>query len=104
MSCVHSLTLSLSYLFSLLILSLSLSLPLSKGETVAHNRVDKFIDVLLTKGPKAIGIFHESLGKTYPGVFDYLTRLFASAGIDLPETRRSKKKTKNTSYLSHHFL
>ena len=94
MSCVHSLThsLSLSYLFPLLILSLSLSLslPLSKGETVAHNRVDKFIDVLLTKGPKAIGIFHESLGKTYPGVFDYLTRLFASAGIDLPETRRSK--------------
>ncbi|XP_019857159.1 PREDICTED: uncharacterized protein LOC105314219 isoform X1 [Amphimedon queenslandica] len=61
-----------------------------KGETVAHNRVDKFIDVLLTKGPKAIGVFHESLGKTYPGVFDYLTRLFASTGIDLPETRRMR--------------
>lgn len=71
--------------------SISHSLSLSAGETVAHNRVDKFIDVLLTKGPKAIGVFHESLGKTYPGVFDYLTRLFASTGIDLPETRRSKK-------------
>ena len=71
-------------------LSSLLSLTLPVGETVAHNRVDKFIDVLLTKGPKAIGIFHESLGKTYPGVFDYLTRLFASTGIDLPETRRSK--------------
>jgi chromosome segregation ATPase len=61
-----------------------------KGETVAHNRMDKFIDVLFTKGPKAIGVFHESLAKTYPGVFDYLTRLFTSADIDLSESRRMR--------------
>ncbi len=63
------------------------------GETVPHNRVDKFIDVLLTKGPKAIGVFHEALGKTYPGLFDYFTRLFTSKGIDLPESRRSKSNS-----------
>ena len=51
--------------------------------------MDKFIDVLFTKGPRAIGVFHESLAKTYPSVFDYLTRLFTSANIDLPDTRRS---------------
>lgn len=68
------------------------------GESVAHNRMDKFIDVLFTKGPKAIGVFHESLAKTYPGVFDYLTRLFTSANIDLPDTRRSN------TYPGLHFI
>lgn len=62
------------------------------GEAVPHNKVDKFIDVLLTKGPRAIGVFHEALGKTYPGLFDYLTRLFTSKGVDLPESRRSTIK------------
>lgn len=74
-----------------------------------HNKVDKFIDVLLTKGPKGIGVFHEALGKTYPGLFDYLTRLFTSKGIDLPESRRSMfrmyyycaMKTKFLWYLSY---
>ena len=60
------------------------------GESAAYNKVDKFIDVLFTKGPKAIGAFHEALAKTYPGLFDYLTRLFTGAGIDLPESRRSE--------------
>ena len=62
------------------------------GEPVARDRVDKFIDILLTRDPRAIGVFHEALGNTYPGLFDYFTRLFTSKGIDLPEARRQRSK------------
>ena len=54
--------------------------------------MDKFVDIVLTKGPKAVGVFHESLGKSYPYVFDMLTRIFNSAGIQLPESRQIPRK------------
>ena len=50
--------------------------------------MDKFIDIVLTRGPDAIGIFHEALSKDYPFVFDMLTRLFTSANIELPPGRQ----------------
>jgi len=57
-------------------------------EVTGKQRMDKFIDIVLTKGPEAIGVFHESLRKDYPFVFDVLTRLFSSANIDLPPSRQ----------------
>ena len=56
----------------------------------ARQRVDKCIDILFTKGPSAIGVFHEALARSYPRVFDFLTRLFTMEGVDLPESRRSE--------------
>ncbi len=57
-------------------------------EVTSKQRMDKFIDIVLTKGPEAVGVFHESLRKDYPFVFDILTRLFSSASIDLPQSRQ----------------
>ena len=54
--------------------------------------MDKFVDIVLTKGPKAIGVFHEALKKPYPYVFDMLTRLFTAAGVELPESRKINGK------------
>ena len=61
-------------------------------EVTGAQKMDMFIDIVLTKGPKAIGVFHEALGKFYPYVFDMLTRLFSAAGIELPESRQLKGK------------
>lgn len=55
----------------------------------ARLRVDKCIDILFTKGPSAIGVFHEALARSYPRVFDFLTRLFTNHGVDLPDSRKS---------------
>ena len=62
-----------------------------RAEQTGRLKVDKFIDILFTKGPRAVGTFHEALATNYPGLFDYLTRLFTKAGIDLPESRKSER-------------
>ena len=56
----------------------------------ARLRMDKCIDILFTKGPNAIGVFHEALARSYPMVFDFLTRLFTKHGVDLPDSRKSE--------------
>lgn len=56
----------------------------------ARQRIDKCIDILFTKGPNAIGVFHEALARSYPRVFDFLTHLFIKSGIELPESRMSE--------------
>lgn len=61
---------------------------LIQHEVTGAQRMDKFVDIVLTKGPKATGVFHEALKKPYPYVFDILTRLFTTAGIELPENRQ----------------
>ena len=60
------------------------------NEVPSTLKVDKFVDVLLTKGPKAIGVFHESLDAQYPAMFDYLSRLLTNAGVQLPSSRQLK--------------
>ena len=51
-------------------------------------KVDKFIDILLTKGPKAMGYFHTALETEYPALFEVLSRLFVNAGVNLPPERQ----------------
>ena len=51
-------------------------------------KVDKFIDILLTKGPKAIGHFHSALEFEYPALFEVLSRMFVKAGVTLPPERQ----------------
>ena len=58
-----------------------------KHEITASGKVDKFLDILLTKGPCAIGIFHEALRPQYPHLFDLFSHLFTKAGIALPPDR-----------------
>ena len=62
---------------------------LVKGETTASLRVDRFIDILLTKGPRAIGVFHESLSHQCTHLFNYLCKIFMEAGIELPLERQT---------------
>lgn len=57
-------------------------------QVTGAQRMDTFVDIVLTKGPKAIGVFHESLKKPYPYVFDILARLFTAAGLQLSENRQ----------------
>ena len=60
------------------------------AERTSRLKVDKFVDILLTKGPRAIGLFHEALDRCYPAVFDYLARLFTNEGVQLPPSRQLK--------------
>ncbi len=60
------------------------------GERTNRLKVDKFVDILLTKGPRAIGVFHVALDAVYPSVFDFLAQLFTSAGVQLSERRQPK--------------
>lgn len=59
-----------------------------RAEPTSTLKVDKFVDIFLTKGPKAIGVFHEALDAHYPAVFDYLAWLFTHAGVQLPPSRQ----------------
>ncbi|XP_064407637.1 uncharacterized protein LOC135352372 isoform X2 [Halichondria panicea] len=65
-------------------------------------KMNTFIDIVLTKRPQAIGVFHESLNKHYPAVFDVLSGLFTNAGVSLPNTRQKKERPEfqddDTSY------
>lgn len=60
------------------------------GERTNRLKVDKFVDILLTKGPRAIGEFHIALDASYPPVFDFLAQLLVNAGVQLPEDRQPK--------------
>ena len=62
---------------------------LVKNETTSSARVDRFIDILLTKGPRAVGVFHESLSHHCTHLFNYLCNLFMEAGIELPQERQT---------------
>ena len=62
---------------------------LVKNETTSSLRVDRFIDILLTKGPRAVGVFHESLSYHCTHLFNYLCNLFMEAGIELPQERQA---------------
>jgi hypothetical protein len=53
-------------------------------------KVDQCLDVLLRKGPKAIGVFHEALSSHYRHLFNYLAQLFTQAGLHLPPSRQMK--------------
>ena len=64
-------------------------------EVTGKQRMDKFIDIVLTRGPDAVGVFHEALRKDYPFVFDMLTRLFISSNIDLPPSRQLRGTVSN---------
>ena len=57
-------------------------------EITGTMKVDKFIDILLTKGPKAIGYFHSALETEYPALFEVLSRLLVNAGVNLPPERQ----------------
>ena len=57
-------------------------------EITGTMKVDRFIDILLTKGPKAIGYFHSALGTEYPALFEVLSRLFVNSGVSLPPERQ----------------
>ena len=59
-------------------------------EVTSTLKVDKFIDILLTKGPKAIGHFHSALETEYPAMFEVLSRLFVTSGVNLPPERQLK--------------
>ena len=61
---------------------------LVRVEPTGTLKVDKFVDIFLTKGPKAIGVFHEALDAHFPAVFDYLAWLFTNAGVQLPPSRQ----------------
>ncbi len=60
------------------------------GERTNRLKVDKFVDIMLTKDPRAIGVFHVALDAVYPSVFDFLAQLFTSEGVQLPEERQAK--------------
>ena len=62
---------------------------LVKNETTSSLRVDRFIDILLTKGPRAVGVFHEALSHHCTHLFNYLCNLFMEAGIELPLERQA---------------
>ena len=61
---------------------------LVRAEPTGTLKVDKFVDIFLTKGPKAIGVFHEALDAHFPAVFDYLAWLFTNACVQLPPSRQ----------------
>ena len=63
---------------------------LVRSEQTGTLKVDKFLDILLTKGPKAIGVFHEALDVPYAALFDYLVHLFINAGVQLPPSRQPR--------------
>ena len=62
---------------------------LVRSEATASLRVDRFIDILLTKAPSAIGVFHESLSQRCTHLFNFLCKLFMEAGIELPLERQT---------------
>ena len=71
---------------------------LVRNEVTGTLRVDKFIDIVLSKGPRGVGKFHEALAKDYPAVFDVLCRLFSNSGISLPLSRQLKGKQARQYY------
>lgn len=84
---VHDITLLFPHMKEKMVFSVD-DCDIIKNEVTTSGKVDKFLDILLTKGPRAIGIFHAALRPQYPHLFDYLSRLFTSAGIELPPDRR----------------
>lgn len=61
-----------------------------KSEITSTMRVSKFLDIMLTKGPSAIGHFHLALEAHYQGVFAFLVQLFTNARVELPSSRQLK--------------
>lgn len=87
---IHDITLLFPYMKEKTVFSVD-DCDIIKNEVTTSGKVDKFLDILLTKGPKAIGVFHEALHPQYPHVFDYLTRLLTNAGVELPPDRRLRE-------------
>ena len=61
---------------------------LVRAEATSTLKVDRFLDIVLSKGPRGLAVFHEALNSHYPAVFDMLARLLENAGVGLPPTRR----------------
>lgn len=61
---------------------------LVRAEATSTLKVDRFLDIVLSKGPRGIAVFHEALNAQYPAVFDMLSQLMTNAGVELPPTRR----------------
>ena len=54
--------------------------------------MDRLVDIVLTKGPNAVGILHEALKHPYPYVFDVFTQLFcAAANMKCPQSKQKRK-------------
>ena len=88
---IHDITLLFPHMKEKMVFSVD-DCDIIKNEVTTSGKMDKFLDILLTKGPRAIGIFHEALHPQYPHVFDYLSRLFTNAGVELPPDRRLRGK------------
>eukprot|EP00731_Ephydatia_muelleri_P005642 Em0002g1818a len=87
---IHDITLLFPHMKEKMVFSVD-DCDIIKNEVTTSGKMDKFLDILLTKGPRAIGIFHEALHTQYPHVFDYLSRLFTNAGVELPPDRRLRE-------------